>query len=149
MVLLSKLLSTLNPINSMSGIAILHKELRDNSMNLLVRHNDLLHFVVTSASEESFQDVYIPANNRIKISCRDSAYESFKYEALVHLLLNHAQCANKQFIVQAFSDVDDTEILEAFIFVLNLYLGTAFSTERNGACLVVRNGEDVVFQTFM
>lgn len=133
----------------MSGVAVLSQELCDDSMNLLVKHNDLLHFVISSAAEESFQDVYIPTSNKIRIGFRDSVYEGFKYEVLVHLLLNHAQCTNKHFNVQVFSKPDDIEILEAFIFVLNSYFGAAFSAEKSRMCLVIKNGEDVVFQTFM
>lgn len=132
----------------MSGIAVMSQELGNDSISILLKHSDLLHFVIAPI-EEDFQSVCVPVNNRIRIAHRECAYESFKYEVLVHSLLNHLQCKNRLFSVQTFSEPDDAEILEAFIFVLNMHFGATLSAERSKTCLVIRSGDNVLCQTFM
>lgn len=132
----------------MSGVAVLSQELCNDSVSLLVKHGDLMHFVIVPTEEDS-QNVYVTVSNKIKISHRDCTYESFKYEVVVHLLLGHLQCRDRLFSVQLFSEPDDTEILEAFIFVLNLHFGATFSAESDRTSLTIKSGEVIVCQTFM
>lgn len=134
----------------MPEIKIISEDAHDDYLSIVLEGDDFLHFVIVNASEmpDSGACLYNSAN-KIKIHVRNSSYDNFRYEAMAHHLLNLAGIAHKHFSIQAFDNVNDFSIFEPFIFLLNKYFGSNFTTEQEKGLFLIKRNSEVILQTFL
>lgn len=127
----------------MDSIVFKHKE--QNKLSIVMKSPFYIHFLV---EENDFESSDCEASsNHLKIIIRNSVYDGFSYEYIFHSLTKIFNCEHTVFNLFLFENIDDIDILSNLIMFFNHIYSCSFSIELDEIGFIVKNKNEILFQS--
>lgn len=109
----------------------------------------IIHITVSNGQ---FSDIIcgseLNSTNRLQLYSRDDLRDDFKYEILFHVIAELCRARHLVFTIYYFDDIDDMKMLNIICMYFNRYYGQSLTIESGEAQYVVKNGAQILLQSF-
>lgn len=122
---------------------IVFEERTENTHSIIYKDNNYMHIV----SETNPKELSSSANT-LKILLRNSNFDNFTYDLVFYTLTKILNCTNTTFKVFLFEETENLAILKELINFLNRSYGSRISFESDETHYIIRNENEIIFQSF-
>lgn len=123
--------------------SIVFEEKKGNLHSVVMRCPFYLHCTI----EKNERELQNELGSSLKIFVRNSAYDTFSYEHIFHLLTKNSNCENTEFNVFLFDYISDFDIIASLIELFNQLYSTNFSLESNEREFTVKSSNEILLQS--
>ncbi|ELA42788.1 uncharacterized protein VICG_00103 [Vittaforma corneae ATCC 50505] len=125
------------------------EERNENIHNVVWLYQHMVHIATINDKYEMLvPDASFDSTSKLKIYFRNDPRDTFRYELVFNILTNISDIKNTTFSIYYFDDMDDMILLYIICMHLNRYYNQNLTLEHIGEHYILKNGQEIVLQSF-